>query len=84
MGFVQALRREDLYKPPGVAKTLDWMAALVALDRRALTAETVAATLGALLKYQDDVAQVAGEVAARLLATAGCGAAEPDEARHRL
>ena len=71
VGFVQALRAEDLYKPPGVAETLDWMAALVALDRQALTAEAVQATLGALLKYQDDVAQVTDEVAARLLAKAG-------------
>ena len=46
VGFVQALRAEDLYKPPGVAETLDWMAALVALDRQALTAEAVQATLG--------------------------------------
>jgi MoxR-like ATPase len=70
VGFVQALRREDLYKPPGVAETLDWTAALVALDQRALTVEAVEATLGALLKYQDDVAQVRGGVAERLLATA--------------
>jgi MoxR-like ATPase len=53
--FVQTLRREDLYKRPGVAETLDWVRALEALDRHVLTPETVDASLSALLKYQDDV-----------------------------
>ena len=53
--FVQTLRREDLYKRPGVAETLDWVRALEALDRQVLTAETVDGSLSALLKYQDDV-----------------------------
>lgn len=53
--FVQELRREDLYKLPGVAETLDWITALVALDQATLTEETVNDTLGALLKYRDDI-----------------------------
>jgi len=53
--FVQELRRADLYKVPGVAETLDWTAALVALDQQALSEDVVRDTLGVLLKYQDDV-----------------------------
>ncbi|MDX1501445.1 MAG: MoxR family ATPase [Thermoanaerobaculia bacterium] len=68
VAFVQALREEDLYKRPGVAETLDWMRALVSLDRELLTARTVEETSGALLKYQDDVELVRGEVVERLLA----------------
>ena len=56
--FVQALRELDLYKLPGVSETLDWMAALIALDREALSEEVVNATLGVLLKYQDDTQRV--------------------------
>lgn len=52
--FVQELRREDLYKFPGVAETLDWISALVALDKEELTEEIVSDTLGTLLKYRDD------------------------------
>ncbi len=62
-GFVQELRRAELYKLPGVAETLDWAAALVALDRKALDASVVGDTLGILLKYQDDVEKVRGETA---------------------
>lgn len=65
--FVQALRREDLYKRPGVAETLDWANALTALDETALTPENVSDTLGVLLKYQDDVAQVSGPGVERIL-----------------
>lgn len=65
--FVQALREEDVYKAPGVAETLDWMAALDALDRTALDEETVRDTLGALLKYQDDIAFVREHRIATLL-----------------
>jgi MoxR-like ATPase len=61
--FLQELRRAELYKLPGVAETLDWAAALVALDRTALDAEVVGDTLGILLKYQDDVEKVKGEAA---------------------
>ncbi len=60
-GFVQELRRVDLYKIPGVAETLDWTAALVALDQQALEPGIVEDTLGAILKYQDDVEKVKGK-----------------------
>ena len=55
VGFVQELRRQELYKLPGVAETLDWMEALLALDARALNEQVVQETLGVLLKYKDDV-----------------------------
>jgi MoxR-like ATPase len=58
--FVQALRREDLFKAPGVAETLDWAAALAELDVAALDPSTVSDTLGVLLKYQDDIARIQG------------------------
>jgi len=58
--FVQELRRADLYKLPGVAETLDWLAALVALDQTALSEAVVSDTLGALLKYREDIAQAQG------------------------
>ncbi|HEV7785420.1 MAG TPA: MoxR family ATPase [Thermoanaerobaculia bacterium] len=58
--FVQKLRRADLFKLPGVAETIDWGRALLALDQAALDAETVNATLGVLLKYQDDIEKTAG------------------------
>ncbi|HEY7216633.1 MAG TPA: MoxR family ATPase, partial [Thermoanaerobaculia bacterium] len=58
--FVQRLRTVDLFKLPGVAETIDWAYALLALDRIALDAETVNATLGVLLKYQDDIEKMAG------------------------
>jgi MoxR-like ATPase len=56
VAFAQALRGLDLYKPPGVAETLDWTAALLALDTKELGGDQLADTLGALVKYQDDVA----------------------------
>jgi len=65
--FVQELRRADLYKIPGVAETLDWTAALVALDQQALSPSIVDDTLGALLKYQDDVVKVKGDQARLIL-----------------
>ncbi|MDQ3249249.1 MAG: MoxR family ATPase [Chloroflexota bacterium] len=58
VAFVQELRREELYKLPGVAETLDWITALVALDQATLTEQIVNDTLGALLKYRDDIQQV--------------------------
>jgi MoxR-like ATPase len=58
--FVQALRREDLFKAPGVAETLDWATALSELDVVALDPATVSDTLGVLLKYQDDIARLEG------------------------
>ena len=59
--FVQELRQADLYKATGVSETLDWMAALVALDRRELDAETIDRTLGMVLKTQEDLRNVRGE-----------------------
>jgi len=68
VAFVQHLRGEDLFKLPGVAETIDWTNALIALDRMSLDPETVDTTLGVLLKYQDDIARIQGSEAARLLA----------------
>ena len=66
-GFIQALREMDLYKLPGVAETLDWTTALVALDQKALDPVIVDETLGAVLKYQDDVEKVKGAQARVIL-----------------
>jgi MoxR-like ATPase len=66
--FVQKLRHEGLFKPPGVAETLDWSRALVALDTLELDPAKVRATLGALLKYQEDLEKVRGDRLAELLA----------------
>lgn len=68
VGFVQGMRRIDLYKLPGLAETLDWSRALVELNAVSLDPATVQSTLGVLLKYQDDIARVQGSEAARLLA----------------
>ncbi|MEX0957824.1 MAG: MoxR family ATPase [Burkholderiales bacterium] len=70
VAFVQRLRNEDLFKPPGVAETLDWSRALIVLDRKSLDPEVIEETLGVLLKYQDDIARVRGESAAKLLSEA--------------
>ncbi len=72
VSFVQALRREDLFKVPGVAETLDWAAALVELDAVAVDPALAQDTLGVLLKYQDDIARTDAAAISRLL----------DEARH--
>jgi MoxR-like ATPase len=65
--FVQALRKEDLFKAPGVAETLDWASALSELDVVALDPATVSDTLGVLLKYQDDIARLEGTKAKEML-----------------
>ncbi|MCI0517546.1 MAG: MoxR family ATPase [Woeseiaceae bacterium] len=65
--FVQVLRREDLFKPPGVAETIDWAHALARLDAAELTPGLVDDTLGSLLKYQDDIARIRGAEAAKIL-----------------
>src|SRR5438876_10363143 len=65
--FVQALRKEDLFKAPGVAETLDWAAALAELDVVTLDPATVSDTLGVLLKYQDDIARIEGSKAKELI-----------------
>jgi len=67
VAFTQRLRSMDLFKAPGIAETLDWAEALLALDRVALDPQTVADTLGVLLKYQDDLAQLGPDVAATLV-----------------
>lgn len=66
-GFIQELRQADLYKLPGVAETLDWTAALVALDRQSLDPSIVDDTIGVILKYQDDVEKIRGERAKAIL-----------------
>jgi MoxR-like ATPase len=65
--FVQSLRKQDLFKAPGVAETLDWAAALSELDVVALDPATITDTLGVLLKYQDDIGRIEGAKAKELL-----------------
>ena len=72
--FMHELRRVDLYKVPGVAETLDWAAALVALDQIDLRQEAVDATLGAILKHQEDVSKVGGGLSKQLIQSATAGA----------
>ena len=67
VAFVQRLRQIDLYKLPGIAETIEWTRALMALDKAVLDPEIVRHTLGVLLKYQDDIARLQGGEAARLL-----------------
>jgi MoxR-like ATPase len=62
VAFIQRVRTEDLFKAPGVAETLDWAQALHLLNMRTLDAATVQATLGFVLKYQDDVDKLRGQV----------------------
>lgn len=67
VAFVQRLRTEDLFKKPGVAETIDWAKCLLALDVINLSPEVIADTLGAILKYQDDIARLQGSEAKRIL-----------------
>ena len=67
VAFIQRLRQIDLYKLPGVAETIEWTRALLALDAMVLDPDVISSTLGVLLKYQDDIAKVQGSEAARLL-----------------
>ena len=67
VAFVQRLRREDLFKRPGVAETIDWAKCLLALDVINLSPEVIADTLGAILKYQDDIQKIQGSEAKNLL-----------------
>ena len=71
--FVQALRGEELYKLPGVAETLDWARALVALGQRELDERVVIDTLGCLLKYQEDLKALEGDPVRRLVGGAAAG-----------
>jgi len=67
VSFVQAIRKEELFKAPGVAESLDWATALVELDAVALDPTVVSDTLGALLKYQDDIQAMQGSKVKELL-----------------
>ena len=67
VGFVQELRKQDLFKLPGIAETIDWATAVAHLDRIALDPETIDNTLGVLLKYQDDIEKIRGSEAAKIL-----------------
>jgi len=67
VAFVQRLRTEDLFKKPGVAETIDWAKCLLALDVLTLSPEVISDTLGAVLKYQDDIQKLQGSEAKRLL-----------------
>ncbi len=67
VAFIARLRAMDLYKLPGVAETIDWTRALTALDKVSLDPEAVSATLGVVLKYQDDIAKLDAQTAARLV-----------------
>jgi MoxR-like ATPase len=67
IAFVQKIRKEDLFKQPGVAETLDWASALVEMDAVALDPAVVSDTLGVLLKYQDDIAKVQTSLAKQIL-----------------
>lgn len=73
VAFVQKLRASDLFKLPGIAETLDWGHALVALGCVELSQEAVEATLGVLLKYQDDLAKISGPGTQALVAAAKAG-----------
>jgi MoxR-like ATPase len=68
--FTQGLRDVDLFKSPGMAETLDWAQALLALGSRDLSDEVVEATLGVILKYQEDVDRISGDLTQRLVAEA--------------
>ena len=67
VAFVQRLRTEDIFKRPGVAETIDWAKCLLALDVVDLSPEVISDTLGAILKYQDDIARLQGSEAKRIL-----------------
>ncbi|MDE2784590.1 MAG: MoxR family ATPase [Gemmatimonadota bacterium] len=71
IAFVQKVRELELFKRPGVAETLDWTRALMALDRHTLDRETAHRTLGVLLKYQDDLARMAEGGVEEVMATVG-------------
>ena len=75
VGFVQRLRTEDLFKRPGVAETIDWAKCLLALDVLELSPEVIADTIGAILKYQDDIQKLQGSEAKRILDEVRAGAA---------
>jgi len=67
VGFIQRLREHDLFKLPGIAETIDWATALTELNKIVLEPEVVDNTLGAILKYQDDIHKIQGSEAAHIL-----------------
>lgn len=67
VAFVHGLRQQDLFKSPGVAESIDWARCLVALNAVALSPDVITDTMGALLKYQDDIARIAGSETTRIL-----------------
>ena len=67
VAFVQHIRQAELFKLPGVAETIDWANALTHMNQTELTPQAVDDTLGVLVKYQDDIARVRGDMAARLV-----------------
>ena len=71
--FAQELRELDLFKRPGVSETLDWTMALASLGKTALDEAAVDRTLGALLKYRDDLEMVCGERAGAILTRLAAG-----------
>ena len=73
VAFIHRLREADLTKVPGIAETLDWAAALMALGAAELTPEVVDETLGVVLKYEEDIRQVRGDVVKAYLAEAAAG-----------
>lgn len=70
VSFVQQVRKMDIFKQPGVAETIDWASCLAALDAHELAPGAVQDTLGALLKYQDDIEKLQGEAIEKLTAEA--------------
>ena len=81
VGFVQALRQQNLFKSPGVAETIDWAQALVELNCVALDPQTVDSTMGVLLKYQDDISRIQGSEAARILSEVQANLVQSEMAR---
>ncbi len=73
VGFVHRLREADLTKVPGIAETLDWAAALLSLGATELAPELVDETLGVVLKYEEDIRQVRGDQARRMLTEVAAG-----------
>ena len=67
VAFIQRLREHDLFKLPGISETIDWATALTELNKIVLEPETIDDTLGALLKYQDDIQKIQGSEAALIL-----------------
>ena len=67
VNFIKKLRNADLFKPPGIAESIDWANALVQLDCSSLESDFIDNTLGTLLKYQDDIKKIQGSEAYRIL-----------------